>query len=171
MKNPKILSLFLVPVLILLLFLLQPLLAKALGEEIDLYVEVSHYESHRIGNQYHIHYPFQEIPGDRIPVSFRDDERQLYAVFDRANADGLPRITDERPKEGVYLLCRYDYESPIKIGEEKPEATAMVRLNFDLDDTLPLYQETRVDHGSGIITLKVFRGYGLITNFQWITQE
>jgi hypothetical protein len=171
MENSNRLLLFLVPILILLLFLIQPLLAQVFGTEMDLYVTVRHQESRRFGHRYWLQYPFEEIPSERVPQSYRDDELQLYAVFDSADSEGLPQITDQRPDQDPYLLCHFRYEGLPKPAEEGADASPVVYLSFDLDDSLPLYQDEVIDHGSGIATLKVFRGYGLITDFNWIFME
>jgi len=105
----------LLPVLILLSMTVLPLKTMLWGEEILLKTIPLDPTDFFRGDYVILNFEISQISLDKFPQEFRDEEHKyygktVYAVLKPgAKFPQVDRISLEKPKEGTYLKCRYNY--------------------------------------------------------------
>lgn len=107
----------LIPIIILLSMTVKPLITYYQGQEIM--IETRPYDPRDVfrGDHVVLNYKINEIDISKVPEEFKDERnyselrsKKLYAVLKKSgNYYEVDYATFEKPKDKLYLNCRYEY--------------------------------------------------------------
>ncbi len=169
-----------IPALILISMTVVPLLTLAMGQEIRIKtLPVDPRDVFR-GDYVVLNYAINELPMDRVPEVFRDEEQwqkqrqvPLYVVLKAAGeyyeAD---YATFQRPASGIYLKGHFEWVTwgPVNVEFKGSEATG-IRVTYNLDqyfvpENTGRSLEELSRQGELDAVIKVWNGYAMLERIE-----
>jgi len=161
----------LVPTLVLLLMTFVPLSTWIWGQEIQL--ETIPFDPRDMfrGDHVVLNYKISQVSLSKMPIELKSELEQdayryygknMYAILKKNGSYyDVDHISLSKPQGGLYLKCRFNYL-------DQMNSDPMVNLSYYLDkyfvpENTGLELEELSRQGKLVATIKVFKGYALLT--------
>jgi len=176
----KYLSAFIVMAAVILSMTIQPMLANSMGTEIVIKTKPFDPRDVFRGDYVMLYYDINEIPNEKLKediLSYKStkDEynpyedlrgKDIYVILKKnGNYYELDKATLKKPKEGIYLKAKFNYN--LFSQSEGSKVTGIV-VNYRLDkyfvpENTGKELEEKALKGEVLAKIKVYKGYGLLT--------